>query len=376
MSEPACPRAWELDAYREGSLSEGDALSFERHLRSCPACAASRVSNERLRALAQRLADDGPDALGLRRLRRRILDDAAIGPPHPRAPRAGLWIALACLATAMGAWALGQRGEAARAPSVAATAPSAAATPGPPGPLAGTVTPTEKARWSQTRTGDVERVRLDEGTVSVHVRPQLPRERFLVEMPDGEIEVRGTTFEVTVEAGRTTGVRVLEGVVELRLTASPPQRLEAGDSFSSPLGAAVASVAPVATPLPRSAPKAEAAGAHVVVAAEPDAGATAIPGGDDGTAAYAEALGFLSAGRNEQAATALRAFVEAYPNAAQAEDATFLEAVALARAGRTDAAGLAAEHHLTRFPGSFHRKDALVLVERAARLRAGTGASP
>jgi TolA-binding protein len=93
----------------------------------------------------------------------------------------------------------------------------------------------------------------------------------------------------------------------------------------------------------------------------------------EGGAAYAAAISLLREGRNDEAASAFRAFLLSQPGAPQAEDASFLEAVALARSGRGDAAALAAEQHLASFPSSFHRKDASILVARAAALRGDCG---
>ena len=90
----------------------------------------------------------------------------------------------------------------------------------PPAPLAGSVIPGVGAVWRQSREGGVERVELEAGSVQVHVRAQTPGERFLVELPDGEIEVRGTTFEVTALDGSTRHIGVNEGTVVLRLRGS------------------------------------------------------------------------------------------------------------------------------------------------------------
>jgi hypothetical protein len=226
--------------------------------------------------------------------------------------------------------------------------------------MAGTVTAAPAARWSQSREGTVERVQLDDGTIAVHVRPQRPDERFIVFTPDGEIEVRGTTFDVTVEGGRTTGVHVREGVVELRAVDAPVRRLGAGDAWPAAASGALRPAVPAAPGAAR-----EGLGPTFEAGAPPVGRA----GADDAIAEYMEATRLLSAGSNDEAAAALRAFDVAHPTAPQAEDVTFLEAVALARAGRVDAAGLAAEHHLARFPASFHAKEAAVLVVRAARLR-------
>lgn len=360
MSEGTCDRSWELDAYREGRLGDNDAASFERHLRACRACADLRTSNEHLRDLANRVEDEAPDAMRLRRLRRRILNDVALDRGAPPRRRRGAWIAAGATALLLLAGAARWKGRAPAFPT-AASEPAAnrlaAGVPAPPtaSPVeaepasprwAGTLTPSEGSRWSRSREAEVERVRLEAGSLSVHVRPQQPGERFLVVLPDGDLEVRGTTFDVTVKGERTTAVHVTEGVVELRIAGYPVRRLEAGAAWFAPAAGARAS-----------------------------ATANKAPPRDDGAAAYAAALRALGEGDNEGASAALRAFVVSYPDAPQTEDATFLEAVALARAGRVDAAGHAAEEHLARFPSSFHRKEALVLVDRAARAR-DAGASP
>jgi TolA-binding protein len=189
----------------------------------------------------------------------------------------------------------------------------------------------------------------------VHVRPQAANEGFVLLLPDGSIEVRGTTFDVTVENGRTRAVHVDEGIVELRLRGQSVRRLLAGEAW------------PPSEPAPANPPVFHAPDAAPRTVASAPIAATS---GDDGRAlAYSSAIALLTAGRNDEAAVALHAFFVSHPDAPQAEDASFLEAVALARAGRIDAAGLVAEDHLARFPSSFHEKEAAQLVERAARWR-------
>jgi hypothetical protein len=366
MKGGTCDRSWELDAYREGRLGDSDAASYERHLRACRACAELRADSERVRDLARRIETEAPDALRLRRLRRRILDDVALDRRDAPSSRRGAWIALGAAALLLVAGAARGKGHRpAPAPSsLHATTPSengAAASPAspveaaPPAPRwAGTLTPSEGSRWSRSREAEVERIQLEAGSLSIHVRPQQPGERFLVVLPDGDLEVRGTTFDVSVKGARTTAVHVTEGVVELRIAGNPMRRLEAGGTWS---------------PLAPASPSASAS-------PSPGSSASKAPPHDDGETAYAAALRALGAGDNEGASAALRAFVVAHPEAPQTEDATFLEAVALARAGRIDAAGAAAEEHLARFPSSFHRKEALVLVDRAARARDAGRTSP
>ena len=80
----------------------------------------------------------------------------------------------------------------------------------------------------------MERVELEAGTLRVHVRPQGAGERFFVGLPDGEIEVRGTTFEVTALGGLTRHVGVDEGTVVFRLRGSPDRSLGPGTSWTAP----------------------------------------------------------------------------------------------------------------------------------------------
>src|SRR5262249_32471173 len=117
--------------------------------------------------------------------------------------------------------------------TVAAMSPSAStvASIAPvPNQLAGAVQPSGDARWRQTRIENVERVTLEDGALRIHVRHQSAGERFLVDTPDGVIEVRGTTFEVEVFEGHTTRVAVDEGVVSWRLGSDGEVLLHAGES--------------------------------------------------------------------------------------------------------------------------------------------------
>jgi len=346
-----CPRRWEVDVHREGRLGPRDAQSFERHLRTCMECRRARDAEQQLRDLAARIAPAEADELVMRRLRSRVLRDVALGGERP-ASRWALFAVAASFVLFVGA-ALAWWTQ--PAPTIVASttpAPSSTMSAAAPSPeaLAGTVVAVGVARWNQTRQGGLERVSLEEGTLSVHVRPQRFGERFLVALPDGELEVRGTTFRVTVVDGHTTRVVVDEGVVEVRPKDGPETRLEAGSSWSPPVSAATAASArptkPSLSPSTATAPSSPTLGL-----------------GDD---EYSAAMALLRSGRNGEAAAAFHAFVAAHPGAPPSEDASYLEAVALARAGRVDAAGLAAEHHLASYPASFHRKEAEALIARAA----------
>jgi ferric-dicitrate binding protein FerR (iron transport regulator) len=58
-----------------------------------------------------------------------------------------------------------------------------------------------------------------------------PNQRFLLALPDGDLEVRGTRFVVTVEAGKTQGVDVNDGKVALRLHGHDEIVLSAGERW-------------------------------------------------------------------------------------------------------------------------------------------------
>ncbi len=360
MKQRRCERGWEVDALRGGRLGDKDAASFERHMAACAECRQRMAQDEHLRELALALPIEEPTELELRRLRSRILSDVAMGSAPSAARRWPVFAFLTVLVVAgASGWLLLARRAAPlavmpRAPAGATDTPSASAPPTALESLAGSVTETAAARWTQLRNDSTERVTLQDGALRVHVRPQQPGERFLVVLPDGELEVRGTTFDVSVTHGATTRIHVDEGVVELRLTGRASTRLEAGATWTAPT--ATEPVAVVPTP-------------HPVASSPTAAGSPAPSSPPDGAQAYADAVRLLQAGRAEDAASAFHALVMARPHTPEAEDASYLEAVALARMGRGDAAALAAEHHLASFPASFHRKEASMLVARAAAKR-------
>jgi TolA-binding protein/anti-sigma factor RsiW len=374
-----CDRRWEIDALREGTLGAKDAEAFERHARTCDVCAATLARDARLRELATSLAANAPNELHLRRLRARVLHDVATGSPERRHLMVPLVAALALTLLGLASWALVRRGVIpSSVPHAILPQPALPALPALPSSaaarsaviaedaFAAAVLPGEGARWSRVREGLVERVRLEDGTLKIHVRHQASGERFLVELPDGELEVRGTTFEVTVRAFKTERVSVDEGVVAVRVKAAGAEReLRAGEAWDAPRSGALAKGSGLT---PRAGVR---RGAHAAAPASEAAPASAnvAPDVDDGAEAYAAAMARMQGGQYSLAASGFHAFVLAHPGAPQAEDASFLEAASLARAGRPDAAALAAEDHLARFPKSFHHKEAAILVARAARDR-------
>ncbi len=305
-------------------------------------------------------------------MRARVLRDVGHGVPRPSPRRVAAvvlsGVAVAGLALA-GAIRWNMREHTARLPvrEPSSTVVRSEAN-GQARAFAGTVTPGEGAQWSRTDEGPAEKVKLDDGTLRVHVRHLGSTEAFLVELPDGSLEVWGTTFRVAVKGGKTREVVVEEGVVALRLRGLEDVIIRAGETWNpAPDPVVQASGKPAASKLrPAASPEPSLRSSPRVVEAAPE---------DEGARDYAAAVGLWQTGQYPKAAVALRAFVAAHPKAPQLEDATFLEAAALARAGRADAAALAAEDHLARFPESFHRREAAVLVARAARDRGDCAAA-
>ena len=348
-----CERSWELDALREGRLGEKDALAFERHLRGCAICTHERDFAETARDLARQLPTAEPSELELRRVRARVLRSAELGEStKTNRPKIARWIVGLAAAAAVAAW-IGLRHGSPHAVAAAPPITPSVATPSAPAPdeLAGTVQASGGAKWRQTRIANVERVTLEDGALHIHVRHQSPGERFLVDTPDGVIEVRGTTFEVETFEGRTTRVAVDEGFVSWRMDGANEVLLHAGESWKPAQAPTAVRVIPPRSPVAPAATNAS----------------TATAASDDGSDAYGSAVILLHDGEFARAADALASYLAAYPNGRDREDASYLRAVALARADRSDDAAAAAEQHLAAYPQSFHRKEASILIARVAR---------
>ncbi len=362
-----CPRGWEVRAVDEGRLGPSDVAAFERHARACASCLKEVTELRELRTLTRELAgaQPHPGELEIRRLRARVLRDVMSAPSHRPRALVGV-LALAVSAAAAVLVVVPRLGRLHPAP-----APVAAVEP-----FAAVITPAPEAAWTQARERHVERVVLTDGDVTLQVRKQAEDERFVVTVPDGEIEVRGTTFEVAVHDGRTARVHVDTGVVVVRVhgesvlaageTWSPPalEKPEARSDVPLPPSApriarpsAVPTLRPAAAPASTASPPREAA----IV------GKVATDAVDGEMAEYQRAIDAYRLGRYDQAAEMLRAFSAAHPASPLLDDATFIEATTEASAGHAEAAARLAEGHMRRFPESFHRKDAAILVARFRR---------
>jgi hypothetical protein len=89
----------------------------------------------------------------------------------------------------------------------------------------------ENALFESKVEGETVRSTLTRGIAAFHVEPLRERQRFLLGLPDGDLEVRGTRFVVTIERGKTELVDVAEGAVALRLHGREEMLLTAGQRW-------------------------------------------------------------------------------------------------------------------------------------------------
>ena len=89
----------------------------------------------------------------------------------------------------------------------------------------------ENALFDSKVDGGTVRSAMTRGVAAFHVERLGPGQRFLLTLPDGDIEVRGTRFVVTIEGGKTQSVEVSEGTVELRLPGRAEMFLSAGERW-------------------------------------------------------------------------------------------------------------------------------------------------
>ncbi len=164
-----------------------------------------------------------------------------------------------------------------------------------------------------TRDDTARWFRLTRGAVSLAVAKLLPGQRFVVETPDRQVEVKGTRFEVRLSpsegcgGGTVTRVAVVEGAVTVRDAGGGEQVLEAGERWPAgcteappaqrevrPPSSPARPAAPPRVRAPRSAPE--------VVAAPPQAPAASTLGVQNDLFAAA-----MRAGRAGDRASAVRA---------------------------------------------------------------------
>jgi hypothetical protein len=307
-----CERRWEIDALRDHVLDGRAKESAELHVRECASCLRH---SENIDALARELKASGAaiNPFVQRRLRGAILErvaeerrSEANTPEQARRARMMQFgtVCLAAIAVLVGVRFLRGDGDVValqRAPSLV-HAPLVRAA----------ISDDGRTRWSRGRVGTTDRVELHEGRLDLHVA-EGPHARFIVAVPDGEIEDIGTQFSVTVSEGHTKEIRVLSGRVVFRRYAVAQVELGAGDIWRDGVVVAVA-------PSPAQ-DSADARPAELPTTASKKADASsaeshsqALPSLSREDEAYLRVVEFAKASRKTDAVRAAKAYIARYPN--------------------------------------------------------------
>jgi ferric-dicitrate binding protein FerR (iron transport regulator) len=355
-----CSRRWQAEAAEDRRLSDSDRASFERHLPTCAVCTCAVRELVELRRLATRTEAPANPPLDQRRARNELLrraNELTLG-----STRARSWRFLA-IAAAVGvlvvAVVVGLR------PSVPGAPPATPPNDEPSYELVAS----PGAEWTAMERGPRLKLAMRRGRFELSVRRLAVGQRFVLVLPDGELEVQGTRFVVEVDGARTLGVRVAEGRVALRVRerAGSLLLLGAGESFAaSPRSAPPAGSTPQpgeasssAALVPRvpekeaAPPPAPGSVAPPTSGAPHDAAKESASGVD-----FARAMSAFSSGNFGDAEKLFQTFAARHPADPRAEDATFLSAVASSRRGDHEHARLLARRYLSRYPSGLRRREA------------------
>jgi hypothetical protein len=330
---------------RDGRLAGPELAGFARHMSNCRTCADEAKAFEGLaEALRVGSAGENRDELHVARERTRLLaafDHSLVSSEHGRGP----WLLPFATAIAVFCGVLLFVRSPPREPRQTRSD--------------AVIRADASAVWSQHVDGDVETVVLERGALAIHVDHSPSRRgRFVVQLPDGELEDIGTTFVVSAADGRTTRVVVQDGSVLLRLRNRPPVALNAGQTWTSEVGLP-AKVEPV-TDVP---PPVKVEQLRVERAPTPRPPAPLAPATRDPSVEFRAAVRLLEAGDACAAGADFATFVRTHPRDARAEDAAYLRIIALQRCGSDEGMKAAAREYLSSYPTGFRRAE----VERLSR---------
>ena len=353
MSAGACSRAWQAEASLDRRISAEDRAAFERHAQACEHCARELRELVRLKALGQQLPWPKVEPLARRRQRNDLLRRAhGGGEARPTAP-AWRWVLVAALSGALALGVFAYRKLPLGAPVTVATAVAYEVSTGP------------GSAWREVARGEAVRIELQKGELSVHVAKLAVGQSFVLRLPDGELEVRGTRFTVVADVGHTQRVGVSEGRVALRLRGRPEALLSAGQSWQLDSVAPEASTrtdssaTSSATPAPSNGERSAKPSRSVSSArARPVApGAEPLPNSD-----FAVAMASFSRGDFATAEQLFERFESQHPQSSQVEDSLFLRAVARLRRGDGPGARSLAALYLRRYPSGFRADEARRII--------------
>jgi ferric-dicitrate binding protein FerR (iron transport regulator) len=345
MTRIRCKRSWEVEALEDGRLGSKDRASLERHAEACEDCSEAVARLRELGTLLSALPAPEPTELERRRARADLLaraNENVVG--ESARPRRWMMLALVPAVLAIALVVFMQRRSAPVASGL--DVPAAASTSIAP---SFEVMEIGRPDLSSERTEGTSRVILRSGMAAFHVEHVKPGARFLVAVPDGEVEVRGTRFVVDVADGHTRSIVVTEGAVAVRV-AGFEGLLRAGERWPKVDTMPAATVAATSTSTSTSTSASASTSA-------PAAAARAVPG-----VRFGEAMSAFNAGDYGNADRLFVAFVRDFPTDTRAEDAMFLLADARARRGDTAGAREAAKAYLRRFPNGLRAPSATRLA--------------
>ena len=362
MKDPQCPR-W--PALEQASIASPDALppgEMRDHLTQCPRCQQQFGSDS---AILQALRASPPPVWKPegREAVRAALTPEQVTASRRRRNRQLLSGGLGAAGIAL--LALWLHGGTSAPP---ATRFELAAAPG--------------TEFETLASGAETRLRLGDGSLSVHVEHLLPSQQFAIDLPDGRLAVRGTRFTVRVKRGATQEVAVSEGRVELWLPGEH-RLVEAGERWhaaepsrslppaSAPTSLQVAPARPAIEPPAAAAPQREASARTAASAPAAEANATPAPAAlveEPASAAatmkkrpastgFPEAVKVFRDGDYAGAERALAAFIEAHPADRRSEDALFLRIRSLQYLGRDEEARQQSAQYLSRYPQGLRRPE-------------------
>lgn len=242
------------------------------------------------------------------------------------------------------------------------------------------------------RQGDAtRRFGLLHGGVHLRVGKLLSGQRFVVETPDAEVEVRGTEFHVALAepgegcASPRTSVSVDEGVVEVRFHGNTyrltpgahwPERCEVEATppappppITQPSELSLEEVSPELSPREQRVRVAAPKTRPFVPAAAPSASAEAVELSDGASALseqnnlYARAVAARRAGRAAEALVSYEQLLTRFPNCALSESAR-AERLRLLIHVDPDKAKVEAARYLARYPKGLASADARALLGR------------
>jgi len=213
MTSSSCHRLWQVEAARDGRLSERDKSSFEAHARECRVCSREQ---RRLERLAEKLRELEPPAneVTLYHGRQKLMKalDARVRQQPSEWSAWRVWGLSACAALALlllGLWTQHERT--------------------PPRTFVHVSALGAHAHWSRLRAGDTELIQLsDDGVFDIRIQRQSKDPRVQVLLPDGTIDDLGTVFQVSLHNRLTVQLVVSEGAVVFHRRAAEDVYLAAG----------------------------------------------------------------------------------------------------------------------------------------------------